>query len=248
MNTNNFSTTRLLSNDKPLIVNGQSDKFETLLFLPPNKDRIAEGGLREKGNFKHSYKYIFDNDFLDAIRNTKNTELNDFGNNSKPDIFCSGATITNDDNTGCAESKKNKSDLDYKMNNGKWHMCDTDGNPVKPVSSEIQEKIEEYIQSLQDIINCDIESTDNTDVNKDTLQKPVTFLPLITVITVVFNGVETLEETIKSIINQIYPNVEYIIIDGGSTDGTIDIIKKYEDSIDYWVSEPDKGIYDAMNK
>ena len=73
-------------------------------------------------------------------------------------------------------------------------------------------------------------------------------LPLITIITVVYNGEKYLEETIQSVINQTYPNVEYIIIDGGSTDGTLDIIKKYEDSIDYWVSEKDNGIYDAMNK
>jgi len=72
--------------------------------------------------------------------------------------------------------------------------------------------------------------------------------PLITIITVVFNGKKYLEETIQSVINQTYDNVEYIIIDGGSTDGTLDIIKKYEDRIDYWVSERDKGIYDAMNK
>jgi glycosyltransferase involved in cell wall biosynthesis len=68
------------------------------------------------------------------------------------------------------------------------------------------------------------------------------------VITVVLNGEKTLEGTIKSVISQTYPNVEYIIIDGGSSDGTLDIIKKYEDYIDYWVSEPDDGIYDAMNK
>ncbi len=72
--------------------------------------------------------------------------------------------------------------------------------------------------------------------------------PLISVITVVLNGEKYLEETILSVLNQTYDNVEYIIIDGGSTDGTLDIIKKYEHAIDYWVSEKDRGIYDAMNK
>jgi glycosyltransferase involved in cell wall biosynthesis len=72
--------------------------------------------------------------------------------------------------------------------------------------------------------------------------------PLISIITVVYNGASTLEQTILSVINQTYKNIEYIIIDGGSTDGTVDIIKKYEKHLAYWVSEPDKGIYDAMNK
>ena len=72
--------------------------------------------------------------------------------------------------------------------------------------------------------------------------------PLITVVTVVLNGEKYLEEAILSIINQTYDNVEYIIIDGGSTDGTIDIIRKYEDLIDFWISEKDSGIYSAMNK
>jgi glycosyltransferase involved in cell wall biosynthesis len=70
----------------------------------------------------------------------------------------------------------------------------------------------------------------------------------ITIITVTYNAVSFLEDTILSVINQTYDNKEYIVIDGGSTDGTIDVIKKYEDKIDYWISEPDKGIYDAMNK
>jgi glycosyltransferase involved in cell wall biosynthesis len=72
--------------------------------------------------------------------------------------------------------------------------------------------------------------------------------PLISVITVVYNGTSTLEKTMLSVINQTYKNIEYIIIDGDSIDGTIDIIKKYEDKLAYWVSEPDKGIYNAMNK
>ncbi len=126
----NYSTTQLRIQDKPILKNKLKDKFETVLFLPEDKNRKGEGGLRRQGYFKKSY----------------------------------------------------------------------DGNP------------------------------------------------LISIITVVFNGEKYLEKTIQSVINQSYDNVEYIIIDGGSTDGTLDIIKKYEDKIDYWVSENDNGIYDAMNK
>jgi len=72
--------------------------------------------------------------------------------------------------------------------------------------------------------------------------------PLVSIVSVVYNGEKYLEETILSVLNQGYDNIEYIIVDGGSTDGTLDIVKKYELAIDYWVSEPDKGIYDAMNK
>jgi hypothetical protein len=145
------------------------DKFETMLFLPPNPRRKAEGGLRTKGFFKFSYKLVDD----------------------------------------------------------VWYICDLDGNPAIPAPEDLQNKIRLYVSGQS---------------------SPISYLPLITVITVVLNGEKTLEETIKSVISQTYPNVEYIIIDGGSTDGTLDIIKKYEDYIDYWVSEPDKGIYDAMNK
>lgn len=72
--------------------------------------------------------------------------------------------------------------------------------------------------------------------------------PSVTIITVTFNAEKYLEDTIQSVINQSYRNIEYIIIDGGSTDSTVDIIKKYQDHIKYWVSEIDRGIYDAMNK
>jgi glycosyltransferase involved in cell wall biosynthesis len=72
--------------------------------------------------------------------------------------------------------------------------------------------------------------------------------PLISIITVIFNGEEFLEQTLQSVQNQSYDNIEYIIVDGGSTDSTLDIVKQYSSLIDYWVSEPDDGLYDAMNK
>lgn len=72
--------------------------------------------------------------------------------------------------------------------------------------------------------------------------------PLVTIVTVVYNNVTEIEETILSVLEQTYSNIEYIIIDGGSTDGTINCIKKYSSQISYWISEPDKGVYDAMNK
>lgn len=72
--------------------------------------------------------------------------------------------------------------------------------------------------------------------------------PLISIITVVFNGEKVLEETIQSVLNQTYANVEFLIVDGGSTDQTLRKIEKYESKIDYWVSQKDSGIYDAMNK
>src|SRR5512146_1701623 len=72
--------------------------------------------------------------------------------------------------------------------------------------------------------------------------------PLVSIVTVVYNGDKHIEQTIQSVIGQSYRPVEYIVVDGGSTDGTIDIITNHEDRIDYWVSEPDKGISDAMNK
>ncbi len=72
--------------------------------------------------------------------------------------------------------------------------------------------------------------------------------PKISIITVTLNSEKTLEQTISSVVNQTYDNIEYIIIDGGSTDGTLDIIRKYEKSIACFISEPDNGIYEAFNK
>jgi len=70
----------------------------------------------------------------------------------------------------------------------------------------------------------------------------------ISIITVCYNSVATLEKTIQSVFSQTYNNIEYIVVDGGSKDGTLEIIKKYERIITHWISEPDQGLYDAMNK
>ncbi|MFX0202597.1 MAG: glycosyltransferase family 2 protein [Candidatus Hodarchaeota archaeon] len=72
--------------------------------------------------------------------------------------------------------------------------------------------------------------------------------PLISIITVVLNGGSVLEETIRSVLRQRYYEIEHIIIDGGSTDETVKILEKHNQEIDYWVSEPDNGLYHAMNK
>jgi len=126
----NYSTTRLVTKEKPEIVNKPEDKFETVLFLPECEGRKGEGGLRAQGYFKNSY-----------------------------------------------EDK-----------------------------------------------------------------------PLISIITVVFNGEKALKSTIEAVFSMPNKNLEYIIIDGGSNDNSLNIIKNCENKIDYWLSEKDNGIYDAMNK
>ncbi len=73
-------------------------------------------------------------------------------------------------------------------------------------------------------------------------------LPIISVITVVYNGADVLEKTIQSVVNQTYTNIEYLVIDGKSKDKTVTIIQQYETKISKWISEKDKGLYDAMNK
>jgi len=123
--------------------------------------------------------------------------------------------------------KKGYFKYSYEIENGRWYACNFRGQRLFEV-----EPSEEF----------------EVDLKEFKAKNGVVRLPLITVITVVLNGKEHLEKTIQSVINQTYPNVEYIVIDGGSTDGTVDIIKKYDDYIDYWVSEPDRGIYDSWNK
>lgn len=70
----------------------------------------------------------------------------------------------------------------------------------------------------------------------------------VSIITIAFNSGETIEDTILSVVNQDYSEIEYIIIDGGSSDNTLDVVAQYKDKVSKVISEPDKGIYDAMNK
>jgi glycosyltransferase involved in cell wall biosynthesis len=70
----------------------------------------------------------------------------------------------------------------------------------------------------------------------------------LSIISININNKNGLRKTIESVVNQNFTNFEYIVIDGGSSDGSVEIIKEFEDKISYWISEPDKGIYNAMNK
>ncbi|CAN5404494.1 hypothetical protein BH09BAC4_BH09BAC4_38480 [soil metagenome] len=73
-------------------------------------------------------------------------------------------------------------------------------------------------------------------------------MPTVSIITITYNAERFLERTIQSVVAQQATDFEYVIIDGASTDGTLDIIKRYEKHITTWISEPDRGLYDAMNK
>lgn len=85
-------------------------------------------------------------------------------------------------------------------------------------------------------------------INKNHQEKREPYQPKMSIVTICYNCKDVIEKTIRSVLDLTYKNVEYIVIDGGSTDGTVDVIKKYIDGINYFVSERDKGIYDAMNK
>jgi glycosyltransferase involved in cell wall biosynthesis len=72
--------------------------------------------------------------------------------------------------------------------------------------------------------------------------------PKISIITVVYNAVDTIEETVRSVVEQTYTNIQYVVIDGKSTDGTVDVLEQYQDHFFYYISDTDNGLYDAMNK
>src|ERR1700686_1139899 len=93
-------------------------------------------------------------------------------------------------------------------------------------------------------------TTAETKISSQAEDRSVTELqwPRISLVTPVWNSGKYIEQTIRSVLAQSYPNLEYFIVDGGSTDGTLDIIRKYEGKISGWISERDKGMYDALNK
>lgn len=84
-------------------------------------------------------------------------------------------------------------------------------------------------------------------INTNSLARDQEF-PKVTVVIAVYNGRKTIEKSIQSCLDQLYPNIQLIIIDGASTDGTQDILREYDSEIDYWESEPDHGVYHAWNK
>ena len=113
--------------------------------------------------------------------------------------------------------------------------------PVKP--NLLYEKLDKHIGSNK--LNF---SNSGGLRKKNYYKSSIKDKPLISIITVSFNSEKTIEKTILSVLQQNYENIEYIVIDGNSKDGTLDIIKKYEGSIDLWVSENDEGIFNAINK
>lgn len=138
----------------------------------------------------------------------------------------------------------------YEVIDGQWYITDNfgvreeDAQRIPVDQDQVPDELLEYVQ--KELRQAD-EDSDMKESEPPYSPEHIK-LPLITVVTVVFNGEKYLAETIESVVSQEYPNVEYIIIDGCSTDNTLGIVKKYEEKIDYWVSEKDVGLYDAMNK
>jgi glycosyltransferase involved in cell wall biosynthesis len=94
----------------------------------------------------------------------------------------------------------------------------------------------------------DNEPTAGGQRRKGILAESTKEFPLVTVVTAVFNGESYIGECLESVLNQDYPNIEHIILDGGSSDGTLDVLRRYDNKVAFWKSELDNGVYDAWNK
>ena len=124
---------------------------------------------------------------------------------------------------------------------------------LPPPTITIREDTEDSQQYSETKLSANANTTadDNVESKNSFVNRsgrPSDSIPLITVVTVVYNNVKNIEQTIQSVATQTYPNIEYLVIDGESTDGTLNVIKKYDTSITSWISESDAGLYDAMNK
>lgn len=237
-----YSTTRLVSTIEPTIDEHPEAQFQTSLFLPKGKDRQGVGGLRTKGYFKHSYEvldgqwYITDNFGLseDDLHNIT-IASSDIPSDMSEYVF---SELLDAEKHNFEEVKK-REDFDLMQTSIISRLFS-----LLPSRADMKAKLFYSITENSDsIINKNLNSQLNIYPSVDKFN-----VPLITIITVVLNGEQFIEKTIKSILNLKYPNIEYIIIDGGSSDGTLEKIIKYQDHIDYWVSEKDKGLYNAMNK
>src|ERR1700732_3837604 len=92
------------------------------------------------------------------------------------------------------------------------------------------------------------EITRNNGATKQSKPADIDEFPPVSIITAVFNGQDSIASCIQSVLRQNYPNIEHIIVDGGSTDGTVEVLRHYGGQIATWISEPDAGVYDAWNK
>jgi glycosyltransferase involved in cell wall biosynthesis len=104
------------------------------------------------------------------------------------------------------------------------------------------------IDSMGFSMQVDIASKHGGKRRNGFVAESTTEYPLVTVITAVFNGHQYMTECLESVLRQDYPNIEHIVMDGGSNDGTVELLRQYNDRIAFWKSEPDKGVYDAWNK
>jgi hypothetical protein len=236
-----YSTTMIMSKQRPVIKDSPEANFETQLILSEGEGRKAEGGLRKRGYFKYSY-YISNGQWF--IRNYIGMNKYDL----KEIKIIPSETALNLVEYIRAKREVGNQEI---QEDGSENRIYSKEKVVKRFIFKCLARNDIKAELLDTISKINYsESINSTKYRSESMSSPLCGLelPLITIITVVLNDDKNIEKTIQSVINQNYPNVEYIIIDGGSSDRTLEKIRKYQHIIDYWISEKDNGIYHAMNK